>query len=51
MDYLMKLVTTALEWSYEAKATDVKVEMLEKAASLLVHRRDTLMHVFWGGSH
>jgi hypothetical protein len=42
MDYLMKLVTTALEWSYEAKATDVKVDMLEKAASLLVLRRDTL---------
>ena len=42
MDYLMKLVTTALEWSYEAKATDVRVEMLEKAASLLVLRRDTL---------
>ena len=42
MDYLVKLVTTALEWSYEAKATDVKDEMLEKAASLLVLRRDTL---------
>ena len=42
MDYLMKLVTTALEWSYEAKDSDVKAEMLEKAASLLVLRRDTL---------
>jgi hypothetical protein len=42
MNYLMKLVKTALEWSYEAKATDVKAEKLEKAASLLVLRRDTL---------
>jgi hypothetical protein len=42
MNYLMKLVKTALEWSYEAKSTDVKVEMLEKAASLLVLRRNTL---------
>src|SRR5712692_815684 len=42
MDYLMKLMTTALEWSYEAKDSDVKAEMLEKAASLLVLRRDTL---------
>src|SRR6266487_4279601 len=41
MDYLMKLVTTALEWSYEAKATDVRAETLEKAAQLLVLRRDT----------
>jgi AAA domain len=42
MDHLMKLVTTALEWSYEAKATDVRAETLEKAASLLVLRRNTL---------
>jgi hypothetical protein len=42
MSYLMKLVKAALEWSYEAKSTDVLVEMLEKAASLLVLRRDTL---------
>src|SRR3989440_1164880 len=42
MDNLMTLVTTALEWSYEAKATDVLAEMLEKAASLLVLHRDTL---------
>lgn len=41
MDYLMKLVTTALEWSYEAQETDVRAETLEKAASLLVLRRDT----------
>jgi hypothetical protein len=42
MNYLMKLVKTALEWSYEAKSTDVEVEMLEKAATLLVLRRETL---------
>ena len=42
MNYLMKLVSAALEWSYEAKSTDVLVEMLEKAATLLVLRRDTL---------
>src|SRR3989440_11350125 len=42
MDNLMTLVTTALEWSYEAKAADVLAEMLEKAASLLVLHRDTL---------
>jgi hypothetical protein len=42
MDYLMKLVTTALEWTYQAGETDVKAETLEQAASLLVLRRDTL---------
>jgi hypothetical protein len=30
MDYLMKLVTTALEWSYEASETNVRAETLEK---------------------
>lgn len=42
MDYLMKLVTTALEWTYQAGEQDVKAETLEKAASLLVLRRNTL---------
>ena len=42
MDYLMKLVTTALEWTYSAGETDVRAETLEVAASLLVLRRDTL---------
>jgi len=42
MDYLMKLVTIALEWSYEASETNVRAETLEKAAELLVLRRDTL---------
>jgi hypothetical protein len=49
MDNLMTLVTTALEWSYEAKATDVLAEMLEKAASLLVLRRDTLQIIDGAG--
>ncbi|HEU5374248.1 MAG TPA: ATP-binding protein [Ktedonobacteraceae bacterium] len=42
MNYLMKLEKAALEWSYEAQSPDVLVEMLEKAATLLVLRRDTL---------
>ncbi len=42
MDYLMKLVTTALEWSQAAGETDVRAETLEKAAELLILRRDTL---------
>jgi hypothetical protein len=42
MDYLMKLVTTALEWSYQAGESDVRAETLEHAAHLLVLRRDTL---------
>ena len=42
MDYLMKLVTTALEWTHAAGDTDVRAETLESAASLLMLRRDTL---------
>ena len=42
MDNLMKLVTTALEWTYEAGETDVQAERLKNAAELLVLRRDTL---------
>jgi hypothetical protein len=42
MDYLMKLVTTALEWTYQAGEPDVQAETLEQAASLLVLRHDTL---------
>jgi hypothetical protein len=41
MDHVMKLVTTALEWAYEAHETDVRAQTLEDAASLLVLRRDT----------
>lgn len=50
MDNLMKLVTTALAWSYEAKATDVKAEMLEKVASLLVLHRDSLQIIDGAGT-
>ncbi len=42
MDNLMKLVVAALEWSYEAKASDVEAKWLEHAAELLVLRHDTL---------
>jgi hypothetical protein len=41
MDHVMKLVTTALEWTYQAHETDVRAETLEQAAELLVLRRDT----------
>jgi hypothetical protein len=41
MDTLMKLVLAALQWSYEAKATDVQEKWLEQAAELLVLRHDT----------
>jgi len=41
MDNLMKLVTTALEWTYEASKTDVSQETLERAAEMLMLRRDT----------
>src|SRR5881275_1853310 len=40
--YSTKLVIAALEWSYEAKATDVQAKWLEHAAELLVLRHDTL---------
>src|SRR5713226_6909088 len=42
MDNLMKLVTTALQWSYLAGETDVQTERLKSAAELLVLRHDTL---------
>jgi len=42
MDNLMKLVTTALEWSYLAGDTEVGAERLKSAAELLVLRHDTL---------
>jgi len=42
MDNLMKLVTTALEWSYLAGDTEVKAEQFKSAAELLVLRHDTL---------
>jgi DNA-directed RNA polymerase subunit M/transcription elongation factor TFIIS len=42
MDNLMKLVVTALEWSYLDGQTDVAPSRLKSAAELLVLRHDTL---------
>jgi hypothetical protein len=42
MDYVMKLVTTALEWSYAAGGTEVRAETLQAAAELLTLRRDAI---------
>ena len=42
MDHLMKLVSTALEWSYEAGEQDVLAETLEKAAELLTLGRNAI---------
>jgi hypothetical protein len=42
MDNLMKLVTTALEWSYLDGETDVVPSWLKSSAELLVLRHDTL---------
>jgi DNA-directed RNA polymerase subunit M/transcription elongation factor TFIIS len=42
MDNLMKLVTTALEWSYLAGEAEVRAARLKSAAELLVLRHDTL---------
>lgn len=50
MDSLMKLVTTALEWTYEAGQTDVQEETLERAAELLMLRRDTIRIIEGSGS-
>src|SRR5690348_15529832 len=40
MDHLMKLVTTALEWSYAQGEKDVSPKMLEAAAEALTLHRD-----------
>lgn len=49
MDYLMKLVTTALEWSYAAGETEVRAETLQAAAELLTLRRDTIRMIDGAG--
>jgi hypothetical protein len=49
MDNLMKLVTTALEWTYEAQGTNVRAERLKSAAELLVLRHDTLQIIDGAG--
>jgi hypothetical protein len=50
MDNLMKLVMTALEWTYEAGETNVRAERLKSAAELLVLRHDTLRIIDGAGS-
>jgi hypothetical protein len=42
MDHLMKLVTTALEWSYVEAEIDVNPKHLEAAAEQLTLRRDAI---------
>ncbi len=42
MDHVMKLVTTALQWSYTKAEDDVSSEHLEAAAEQLTIRRDTI---------
>jgi len=42
MDHLMKLITTALEWSYAEAQKDVSPKHLEAAAEQLTLRRDTI---------
>lgn len=42
MDPLMKLVTTALKWSYVEHQADVASNHLKAAAELLTLRRDTI---------
>ena len=42
MDPLMKLVTTALKWSYAQAEPDVNSKHLDAAASLLTVRRDRI---------
>jgi hypothetical protein len=42
MDHLMKLITTALEWSYAEAQKDVNPKHLEAAAEQLTLRRDVI---------
>ena len=42
MDPFMKLVTTALKWSYAQREADVASKQLEAAAELLTLRRDRI---------
>jgi len=49
MDHLMKLVTTALQWSYLRGERDVNPKQLEAVAEALTLRRDTI-HLIDAGS-
>jgi AAA domain len=42
MDHIMKLITTALEWSYVEEQKDISPTHLEAAAEQLTLRRDTV---------
>jgi hypothetical protein len=42
MDHLMKLVTTALQWSYAQAEVDVSPKHLQAAAEQLTLRRDKI---------
>jgi hypothetical protein len=42
MDHLMKLITTALEWSYGEEQKDISPKHLEVAAEQLTLRRDVI---------
>jgi hypothetical protein len=42
MDHLMKLITTALEWSYAQREKDISPKHLEAAAEALTLRRDVI---------
>jgi hypothetical protein len=42
MDPLMKLVTTALKWSYAERQANVTSKHLKAAAELITLRRDTI---------
>lgn len=49
MDHVMKLVITALEWSYAAGETEVRAETLQAAAELLTLGRDTIRMIDGAG--
>ncbi len=51
MDHLMKLVTTALQWSYLRGERDVNPKHLEAAAEALTLRRDTIHLIDAGGGN
>jgi hypothetical protein len=51
MDHLMKLVTTALQWSYLQGERDVNPKHLEAAAEALTLRRDTIHLIDAGGGN
>jgi hypothetical protein len=51
MDHLMKLVTTALQWSYLRGEKDVNPKHLEAAAEALTLRCDTIHLIDAGGGN